>query len=164
MTLQERPVSHRKSFPPKTTSWNDGNIVTNLSRSNDNLKFTLGGADNLAKLLADALEDAEAVVLGQGGEQVVDGLVGGAGLLLEFGDDGGLVLSAQGRRGEDGGELGILGDDSVQLRDSLGGRVEGRGLNSRGVLFQRTRNAQVSLPFISVSSPKMRSDRGKPGR
>lgn len=53
-----------------------------LSTLDDELDLAAGGADDLGKLLGDALEYAEAVVLGQGSEEVLDGLVGAADLLL----------------------------------------------------------------------------------
>lgn len=99
------------------------------------LNLAAGGAHDLGELLGDAGEEAEAVVLGESGEEVLDGLLGaGAGLLGELGDDGGLVLGGQGGRGEDGGQLGVLGEDGVEGGQGLGRGVQGRGLGGGGVL------------------------------
>lgn len=109
---------------------------TYRSAGDNKLNLTTSSAHDLAELLADTGEKAEAVVLGEGGKEVLDGLLGaGAGLLGELGDDGGLVLGAQGRRGQDGGQLGILADEGLEAGQSLGRGVEGGGLDSGGVLW-----------------------------
>ena len=61
-------------------------------------------AHQSAEFVTHALEQAEAVVLGQCGEKVLDraGLVGAAGVLFKFGDDLGLVGVGECGRREDG--------------------------------------------------------------
>ena len=54
-----------------------GLLISYLSAGNDELNLAAGGADDLGELLGDAAEYAEAVVLGEGGEEVLDGVVGG---------------------------------------------------------------------------------------
>lgn len=110
-------------------------ITTYLSRGDNQLNLALGGGDELGKLLADAGQDAEAVVLGEGGEEVANGVVGTAGLLLELGDNGRLVVGAEGGSVEDGDELLVLLENGLELRQGLGGRVDGRRLDGRGVLL-----------------------------
>lgn len=124
---------------------------THLGRGDDELDLALGGADDLAELFADALEEAEAVVLGEGGEEVADGFAGGAGLLLELGNNGRLVLGAQGGGGQDGGQLGVLGDEGVELGEGLGCGVERGRLDGGGVL----RNGSVSLCGLGCCFPSI---------
>lgn len=107
---------------------------TYRSARNRHLDLAARSAHQLAELGANALEEAQTVVLGQGLEEVLDGGVGASGL-LELGDDGGLVGGGQGRGVEDGGQLGVLGDQAAQLVQGGGGRVERGGLDGRGVLF-----------------------------
>jgi hypothetical protein len=109
-------------------------VVEGLGADDLHLDLAAGGGHDLGKLLADALEEAEAVVLGESGEEVLDGGGAGAGLLLELGNDGGLVLGAQGRGRKDSGQLGVLLDDGGEAGEGLGGGVEARGLDGRGVL------------------------------
>ena len=88
----------------------------------------------LAELLAHAGQDAQAVVLGQRLQEVLDGLALHAGGLLELGDDGALVGGGQRRRGQDGRQLGVLLQQAVEAGEGLGGGLEGGGLDGRGVL------------------------------
>ncbi|KAK1256487.1 hypothetical protein MKX07_008746 [Trichoderma sp. CBMAI-0711] len=90
--------------------------------------------NDLAKLVGDALEKAQAVVLGQRLEEVLERGAAGASLLDELGDDGRLVGGRQGRRGEDADQLGVLVEEAGQLGELFGGGVEGRRLGGRGVL------------------------------
>lgn len=107
---------------------------TYLSAGYLELNLATGGGDQLRELLADAAEEAQAVVLGEGLEEVLDGGVAGAGLLGELGDDVGLVLGGQGRGRQDGGELGILLEEGAELGDGVGGGIEGGGLGGGRVL------------------------------
>ena len=109
-------------------------MCTHLSTDDLHLDLTAGSGHDLVELLADTLEEAETVVLGEGVEEVLDGGGAGAGLLGELGDDGGLVLVAQGRGLEDGGQLGVLLDDGGEAGQGLGGGIEAGGLDGRGVL------------------------------
>jgi hypothetical protein len=115
-------------FPPLP------NKRTHLSTGNSHLDLAPRSGNDLAKLVGDALEQAQAVVLGQRLEEVLERGAAGASLLDELGDDGRLVGGRQGRRGEDADQLGVLVEDAGQLGELFGGGVEGRGLGGRGVL------------------------------
>lgn len=93
------------------------------------------GAHQSRELVADTGQGAEAVVLGQGVEEVLEdvGLVG-TGNLLELSDDLLLVGIGQGRGAEDDIQLLVGLEGLAEGRDSLGGRVEGSGLGGSGVL------------------------------
>jgi hypothetical protein len=110
-----------------------------LSAGNHHLDLTAGGAHELAELGADAWKQAQAVVLGEGSEEVLDGLARGAGTLLQLGNDGALVGGGQGRGLEDGDELGVLLEEAAEGGEALGGGLEGRGLDGGRVLFSEPR-------------------------
>ncbi len=105
-----------------------------LGRGDGHLDLTLGGGNDLVELVADALEEAESVVVGKSLEEALDGGAAAAGLLDELGDNGGLVLGAQGRGGEDGVELGVLVGNGTEGGERLGGRIESRRLGGSSVL------------------------------
>lgn len=75
--------------------------------------------------------------MGQGVQEVLDGLVAGGRthLLLELGNDGGLVGIGESRGAQDGGELSILLDEASEGREGLGGGLERRGLHGGSVLL-----------------------------
>jgi hypothetical protein len=106
-----------------------------LRAGNHHLDLTAGGAHELGELGADAGQEAQAVVRGEGGEQVLDGLASGADALLQLGDDGGLVGDGQGRGLEDGDQLGVPLHQVAEGDEALGGGLEGRGLDGGRVLF-----------------------------
>ncbi len=101
----------------------------------------MGSAHELAKLGAHAGKETQTVVLGQGGQEVLDRLAGNARALGELGDDGALV--GDGERGdrEDGDQLRILLQQGVEGSDTLGGRLEGGGLDGGRVLFRKQNDA-----------------------
>ncbi len=70
-----------------------------LGRCDDHLDLAAGSADKLSKLITDVLQESQAVVLGEGSEEVLDGLVGAGSTdaLLELGDDEALVGVGQSR-------------------------------------------------------------------
>lgn len=107
---------------------------THLSAGDLELDLTTGSRGELGELLADAAEQVEAVVLGEGVEEVLDGGAAGACLLGELGDDGRLVGLVERRGGEDGGQLRVLLDQVAQGGEGLCGRVEGRRLGGGRVL------------------------------
>lgn len=106
-----------------------------LSAGNDHLDLTAGGAHELAELGDDTGEETEAVVLGEGGKEVLDGLVGNTDALLELGNDGALVGGGEGGGLEDAGELRVLSKEVAEAADGLGGRLEGAGLDGGRVLY-----------------------------
>lgn len=91
------------AFPPRPKS-------TYRSTRDRHLNFSTGSTHQLAELGADASEQGQAVILGQGAQEVLDGLAAGASALLELGDNGRLVAGGQRRGLEDGGQLGVLLD------------------------------------------------------
>lgn len=113
----------------------EGLVVQGLGRGDGHLNLAAGRRHDLVELLADAAEEAEAVVLGEDLEETLDGGGVAASLLDELGDDGGLVLGAQGRGGEDGGKLNILLDDGAEGGEGLGRGFEGRRLGRGSVLI-----------------------------
>ena len=125
-SLNHVPITHPQCPVPKNPY---------LSAGNHHLDLAAGGAHELAELAANAGEEAEAVVLGEGGEEVADGLARGAGVLLELGDDGALVGGREGRGLEDGDQLGVLLDQAGEGGDALGGGLEGGGLDGGRVLL-----------------------------
>ena len=109
-----------------------------LSAGNNHLNLAARSTDELSKLGADTGEESEAVVLSEGGQEVLDGVVG-AGVLLELGDDGALVGGAEGGGLEDGNELRVLLDHVVEGGDALGGWLEGRSLDGGRVLLENSK-------------------------
>lgn len=109
--------------------------TTYLGAGDSHLNLAAGSAHQLAKLGANLGQEAEAVVLGQNLEQVLDGGAAGARRLLELSNDGALVGGSQGRGDEDGGKLGVLLDQLLELGQAAGGRLERLGLDGRGVLL-----------------------------
>lgn len=119
---------------PRYCPFYNGSFHPYLSTGNDQLDLALSGADELAKLGDDTREQTEAVVLGQGLEEVLDGLFGDTSSLGELGNDSTLVGGAQAGSIEDLGELRILLDEVTEAGDGLGGGLEGGGLDSGSVL------------------------------
>lgn len=112
-------------------------VVQLLGAGDHDLDLALARGHEHVELLADAREDGEAVVLGQGAEKVLDRLVAGGhrGRLLELRHDLALVAGRQGRGVQDRRQLGVLGEDGGQRGEGLGGLVERRGLHGGGVLW-----------------------------
>lgn len=113
----------------------NGLSVELLGAGDAELDLAAVGAHQSRELVADTLEGAEAVVLGQGVEEVLEdvGLVG-TGDLLQLLDDLLLVGIGQGRGAEDGRELLVALQGLAEGGDGLGGLVEGGGLGGSGVL------------------------------
>lgn len=107
-----------------------------LSARNRHLNLPTRRRDNLVELLGDALQKPQAVVLGEGVEEVLDGGGTGAaaGLLGQLGNDGRLVRLAQGRGRQNRGQLGVLLEERAEGREPLGRGVEGGGLDGGSVL------------------------------
>lgn len=92
---------------------------TYRSAGDGHLDLTLGSTHQGAKLLAHALKNAQTVVLGQGGEEVLHGLALHTKGLLQLGNDLLLVLSAEGGRRQDGLQTGVLLEGGRQVLKSL---------------------------------------------
>lgn len=114
--------------------WGKGR-KTYLGAGDLELDLAAGGAHDGAKLLADALQETQAVVLGERAEEVLDRLAAGAGLLGQLGDNGGLVLGGEGGSGQDLRQLGVLLDNGVEVAEGLGRGIEGRGFGGGSVLI-----------------------------
>lgn len=106
---------------PRGIQW-----ATYGSAGDSQLDLAPSGAHQLAELMADALQETQSVVLGEGVEEVLDGvgLVLAAGVLLELGNDGGLVLGGERWRKHDLGQLGVSAVDVVEGTEGLGDGVE----------------------------------------
>lgn len=115
-------------------SWGKGR-KTYLGAGDLELDLAAGGAHDGAKLLADALQETQAVVLGERAEEVLDRLAAGAGLLGQLGDNGRLVLGGEGGSGQDLRQLGVLLDNGVEVAEGLGRGIEGRGFGGGSVLI-----------------------------
>ena len=98
------------------------------------------------KLLNNALQHAQSVVLSESVEQVLDDalLVSAANVLLELLDNLLLIRYRQRRRVEDVVELGVLLEHTLEVRQRLGCGLEGVGLCRRGVLT----HINVSQAFL----------------
>jgi hypothetical protein len=79
-----------------------------LSTGNNQLNLSPRGAHELGKLGTDTRKQVEAVVLGEGGQEVLDRVDRGARALVQLGDDGALVGRREGRGLQDRDQLGVL--------------------------------------------------------
>jgi hypothetical protein len=130
------------------------------------LNLTASGGHEGTELLADALKDGETVVGGQGLEELLDGLVGGVGGLLELGDDLLLVLDGKGGRGQDVLQFGVLLESRVEVLHGLGDGIEGGGLGGCGVLLVApdvSVSRRFCLPGIPVYPPSVTYQRAGVG-
>lgn len=122
--------------------------VQSAGGGDGHLNLATGGAHEGTELLGDALEDGEAVVLGEGVEELLQGVVGDAGGLLELGDDLLLVLDGEGGRGEDLLQLSVLLEGALEVLHGARDGLERGGLGGRGVLCARTA-CQYPVSFYS---------------
>lgn len=107
------------------------------SGGDSHFDLTAGSAHKSVELGANTLEESQSVVLGEGLKEVLDGLVGTTGILLELSDNLALVLSRQSWRLHDLAELGVSLENVVELGEGLGHAVEGVALHGCGVLSFR---------------------------
>lgn len=112
----------------------EGLVIEGLGRGDSHLDLTARRRDDLVELVADALEEAKTVVLSERLEEVLDGGAAATGLLDKLGNNGRLVLGAQGRGGENAVELGVLVGNGAERGEGLGGWVESRRLGGSSVL------------------------------
>lgn len=98
------------------------------------LNLAAGGGHEGAEFLADALKDGKTVVGGEGLEELLDGLVGAAGGLLELGDNLLLVLDGESGRGQDVLQSSVILESGLEALHGLGDGIEGGGLGGCGVL------------------------------
>ena len=91
---------------------------THRSGRDNGLNLSSVSAHQNPVLFNDSVEQVEAVVLGQHLQEVLDGLVL-ARRLQDFGSHKLLVLGLEGRRGEDVGELAVLGKSRLQVLECL---------------------------------------------
>jgi hypothetical protein len=109
-------------------------LVERLSAGNSELDLTTGGRDDGGELVDNTGDETKSVVLGEGGEEVLDGLVLGVDLLDELIDNGLLVGIGEGRGPQDGDKLGVLLDDGAELDESIGSGVDAGSLDGGSVL------------------------------
>ena len=107
---------------------------TYLSAGNSELDLTTGGRDDGRELLNNTGDEAQSVVLGEGGEEVLNGLVLGVDLLCELINDSLLVGLGEGRGVQDGGELGVLLEESAELVEGIGSSIDAGRLDGGSVL------------------------------
>jgi hypothetical protein len=116
------------------------------------------------KLLNNALQYGQSVVLSKSAEEVLDDalLVGAANVLLELLDN--LLLVRGGERGsmEDLGELGVPLEDALEVRERLGGGLEGVGLCGRSVLTQKLARLFLQAIVRRCILPSSPNDQLKP--
>lgn len=127
--------------------------MTYLSAGNGHLNLATSSSNDLAKLLSDALQETQSVVLGEGVEEVLEGGAAGTGLLDELGNNRRLVGGGQGGSREDSGELGVLVEDAAQLGELFGGGIEGGSLGGRGVL-KLTQGLAIVRGDVNSSTPE----------
>lgn len=119
-------------------------VVKRRSRGDHKLDLASLSAHEHTKLLRDTLKYAKTVVLGQGLEEVCEGvgLVGNTSALLQLSDDLLLVRDRECRRGQDGLELGVALEGGVQVVHGFGNGVD-RGLLGSGRVL-----CLLSDPFL----------------
>jgi len=131
-------ASVRPSVRPTSTvsPFSSGGFFVSYLRGGDHhLDLAAGGAHELGELGHDRGQQAEAVVLGEGGEKVLNvGVALDAGHLEELADDGALVGGRELRGAEEGGELGVLFDDGPDRNEGAGRGLKGGGLDGGRVL------------------------------
>lgn len=131
----------------KHSSWS-----TYLSTGDVEVDLAVVSAHQGSELLADTLEGAETVVLGESLEEVLDdtGLVGlvSTGDLEELLNDGLLVLVGEHRGAEDADELLVTLEGLAEVGDSTGSLVESSGLGGSGVLFTRMVRRVIHSGFL----------------
>ena len=146
--LQLLALANKRALADSGLQLPDDLSVKRAGGGDGHLDLAAGGRHEGAELLADALKDGETVVGGQGLEELLDGLVGAAGGLLELGDDLLLVLGGESRGGQDGLEAGVLLEGGLEVLHGLGDGIEGGGLGGCGVLLGAP-EASVSRLFPS---------------
>ena len=146
--LQLLALTNKRALADSVLQLPDDLSVKRAGGGDGHLDLAAGGGHEGAELLADALEDGKTVVGGQGLEELLDGLVGAAGGLLELGDDLLLVLGGESRGGQDGLEAGVLLEGGLEVLHGLGDGIEGGGLGGCGVLLGAP-EASVSRVFPS---------------
>lgn len=101
------------------------------------------------KLLHNALQQTQPVVLRQRVQEVLEDavLVSGSatGNPLELGHDLLLIRGGQGRRVQDGSQLGVLLENGAQLRQGLGDVVEVGSFGGRSVLISSFSPNSISI-------------------
>ena len=141
--LQLLALANKRALADSVLQLLDDLSVKRAGGGDGHLDLAAGGGHEGAELLADALEDGETVVGGQGLEELLDGLVGAAGGFLELGDNLLLVLDGESGRGQDALEFSVLLEGGLEVLHGLGDGIEGGGLGGCGVL--------LSAPEVSVS-------------
>lgn len=101
-----------------------------------------------AELLTDGLQNTQPVVLGQGGQEVLqDVTLVSTSDLLELLDDGLLVVGREGRGTDDGGELAVSLQGLTKGSEGLGGLVKSSRLGGSSVLLSSSLLVNVRFSF-----------------
>lgn len=118
---------------------------THGSTCDGHLDLTPRRTHQLAKLVADTLQQTETVILCERIEEVLDGvvLVDSARVLLQLRDNGRLVLGGQRRGHHDGCELGVSVKDLLERRHCTRGAVERGRLRCRRELVHCEHNWHI---------------------
>lgn len=111
----------------------DGLLVKLGGRGDGSLNETLGCVDESLKLLNDAGDESQSVVVGDDGQEVGQGLVSANGLGQDV-NNGLLVVVGQSGVGHDLGNLGLLGEHVSQLGERALGLSKVGLLGGSGVL------------------------------
>lgn len=111
-----------------------------------------------AELLTDSLQNTQPVVLGQGGQEVLqDVTFVSTSDLLELLDDGLLVVGREGRGTDDGGELAVSLQGLTKGSEGLGGLVKSSRLGGSSVLLSSNPLANCLFLFMVVSLMRFNS-------
>jgi hypothetical protein len=128
---------------------------TYSSARNHKLNLSPLRANQLRKLLDDALKSTKPVVRSQRLEEVLHDavLVLAANVLLQLGND--LLLVGHGERGriEDRRELRVLLEDGGERVERSGGGVEGAGLDGCGVLRRKLASGFSTIASFPIVFP-----------
>jgi hypothetical protein len=157
--LQLLALANKRALADSVLQLPNDLSVQRAGGGDGHLNLAAGGGHEGAELLADALKDCETVVGGQGLEELLDGLVGAAGGLLELGDDLLLVLDGERGRGQDLLQASVLLESGSEVLHGLGDGIEGGGLGGCGVLLVRAGSVSLAVvfcvpfPFLVPSLP-----------
>lgn len=113
-------------------------VIQRRGTRNRELNLAPTSTHQQTKLLSNTLQQTQAVVVGECGEEVFYGVTlvaSGASVFLELGDNLRFVAGGEGGRHKDRSQLGVLGVDRFEGSHGLGDTIEGGGLDSCSVLL-----------------------------
>ena len=122
---------------------------TYLSTVNGKINLTTVSTHESTELLANSLQNTQPVVLGQGGQEVLqDVTLVSTSDLLELLDDGLLVVGGEGRGADDGGELAVSLQGLTKGSEGLGGLVKSSRLGGSSVLLSSNLSVHCSFSLF----------------